>query len=240
MEKYLYSDLAKLEDIHFWHIAKREAVLAFTCRFKKKGNLKILDIGCGTGRNIKEFSQIGEVWGVDISKEAIEFCREKGIKTVKIGRSDKTGFRDNFFDVVTLLDVLEHIDEESTLREVRRILKKDGLMILTVPAFSWLWSQWDVVLHHRRRYSKNSLIKLLIKNQFKIQKISYMYSFLILPALAIRIIKSHFFKKNYGSDFHIYFPFLNRLLLFLARLERKIIFPLQIPFGTSLICISKK
>lgn len=244
MEKYLYKDLAKLEDSHWWHVAKREAVGELIKGFKwlnlvrgsTSKNLKILDIGCGTGRNVKEFAKFGQVWGIDSSAEAIKYCKEKGLKNIKLGTSDKTGFDNGTFDVVTLLDVLEHTDEDKTLGEIKRVLVKDGLLIVTVPAFSWLWSRWDEVLHHKRRYTKESLEKVLLRNGFKVRKISYMYSFLVLPALVVRFIKSMFSKKNYGSDFEISPPFVNKLLLWLSRGERVLSYPL--PFGTSLICVA--
>lgn len=239
MENYLYIDLAKLEDSHWWHIAKREVVGELMKRFfvLRTQNDKILDIGCGTGRNVKEFAKFGTMWGIDSSSEAIKFCKEKGLKNVRLGTSDKTGFDRETFDVVTLLDVLEHVEEDKTLREIKRILAKNGVLIITVPAFSWLWSQWDVVLHHKRRYTKQSLTSVLSRNGFKVRKISYMYSFLVLPALLVRFIKSLLFKKNYGSDFEISLPFINKLLLWLSRGERSMNYPL--PFGTSLICVAR-
>ena len=247
MEKYLYKDLAQLEDSHWWHISKRETVSNLMKRFyrslrsfqnDKKLKPRILDIGCGTGRNVIEFSKFGQVWGIDNSKEAIKFCKQKGLKNVGLGSSDKTGFGSETFDVVTLLDVLEHVEEGKTLFEIKRILKKDGVLIITVPAFSWLWSQWDVVLHHKRRYTKESLAKVLLKNGFKVQKISYMYSFLVLPVLVVRFIKSLFFKENYGSDFELSSPVINKLFLGISRIERAVIMKYQLPVGTSLICVA--
>ena len=250
METYLYKDLAKLEDSHWWHISKRETVVELIKRFyrsslrselqnDKEIKPRILDIGCGTGRNVVEFSKLGKVWGIDSSSEAIKYCRDKGLENVKLGSSDKTGLPNKSFDVVTLLDVLEHVDEDRTLREIKRILVKDGILIITVPAYSWLWSQWDVVLHHKRRYTKQSLEKALLRNGFKVQKISYMYSFLVLPVILVRFIKSIFFKKNYGSDFELSLPFLNKLFLAISRFERGVMTKYSIQVGTSLICVAR-
>lgn len=237
MEKYLYEDLYKLEDNHWWHIAKRRPVVEIIQKINSRDKLKILDVGCGTGKNMEVFSTLGEVWGLDNSKEAINFCKKRGLKNLKLATLQNNGFKDNEFDVVTMLDVLEHIDDEnSALIEVKRILKKGGCIILTVPAYGWLWSKWDEVLHHKRRYTKQALIKILEKAGFKVEKVSYMYSFLVLPVLFSRSIKSLFFSNNYGSDFKLNSKIINKLFYFLSLLEFKLSAYFNIPFGTSLVC----
>src|SRR5216684_3840556 len=107
MEKFLYEDLYKKEDRHWWHLAKRAAYLALIAKYLKVKNPRILDLGCGAGKNVEELSKLGEAWGVDISKEAIAFCKKRGIKNVKLGSAYKTGFGNGYFGLVTLLDVLE-------------------------------------------------------------------------------------------------------------------------------------
>lgn len=240
MEKYLYEDLYTLEEKHWWHISKRNMVSSLISKYITNKNPQILDIGCGTGKNVEMLSRIGTAWGLDNSVDAIEFCRKRGLKNIKLGQSSKTGFENSSFDAVTLLDVLEHVDEDPTLKEIRRILRDNQFLIITVPAFSWLWSKWDQVLHHKRRYTKQSLRKVLERNNFKIEKISYMYSFLVLPALLIRFIKSLFFKDYYPSDFKLSSPSVNNLLIRISNIERFFIENANIPFGTSLVCIAKK
>lgn len=240
MEKYLYQDLYDLEDRHWWHIAKRKSVSTFIDQFITSKKPKILDIGCGTGRNIKELSKFGQVWGLDISSEALSFCKKRGITKVRLGTAQKTNFPEKTFDIVTLLDVLEHVNELSTLNEINRILKNGGFIIITVPAFNFLWSEWDKVLHHKRRYTKKSLQKILVASGFKVTKISYLYSFLILPTMIIRFLKSAFLKKSYKSDFQILPPFLNSFLGIVSSIERAVMIKKDIPFGTSILCIAKK
>jgi len=239
MEKYLYEDLNNLEKKHWWHISKRKYVLNIIKQNIDKKNPKILDIGCGTGQNIKELSKIGDVWGIDNSKEAIKYCKLKNIDHVKLGSSEKTGFSESFFDVITLLDVLEHVEEDTTLEEIKKVLKKDGFLIITVPAFKFLWSKWDEVLHHKRRYTKKSLIKALEKNGFKTVKINYLYSYLFLPVLLIRPLKSLSKSKSYSSDFKINSNFVNRTSLIITNIERYLSDFVTIPFGTSIICLAK-
>ncbi len=166
----IYQDLFELEDSHWWHIAKRNMCVALIDRYIKFRNLKILEIGCGTGRNIQELVQFGNVWGIDSSAHAISFCRKRGLKNVSLGISEKINHMDRKFDLVTMLDVLEHTEDTKTVKEVKRVLKSRGYFLITVPAFMWLWSKWDEVLHHKRRYTKASLSNILKGNGFEIYR----------------------------------------------------------------------
>ena len=240
MRKNLYADLYTLEESHWWHRAKRTLCLSFIQKVSQGKKTKILDIGCGTGGNIKAFSQFGTTYGIDNSKSAIEFCTKRRLKRVKIGSAYASGMPASFFDVVTLLDVLEHIEEKKALREIKRVLKPGGTLIITVPAYQLLWSEWDVVLHHKRRYNKTQLTGLLTTEGFVINKCSYLYSFLFLPVLLIRSLKMLVKKKEYTSDFTINAKPINNFLLFLATIEQRILMARQIPFGTSIICIANR
>jgi len=240
MEKYLYKDLYELEESHWWHISKRKTGIELIRNFLRVKKPKILDIGCGTGKNLEILSALGTAWGIDISKEAIIFCKKRGLDRVSLCTAERTNFPSSSFDLVTLFDVLEHTNDEKSISEIFRILKSNGLVILTVPAFSFLWSNWDVVLKHRKRYTKKSLKTILERRGFKIKKISYMYSFLILPVFIIRLIKSSFYENFYPSDFKLSSPLINRTLLKLTDFERTLIKNCTIPFGTSLVCVAEK
>ena len=240
MEPYLYEDLYKLEDSHWWHIAKRKMCVALIDRYIKFRNLKILEIGCGTGRNIQELMHFGNVWGIDSSAHAISFCRKRGLKKVSLGISEKIDHKDCKFDLVAMLDVLEHTEDTKTVKEVKRILKPHGYFLITVPAFMWLLSKWDEVLHHKRRYTKNSLSQTLEGNGFEIVKISYAFSFLVLPVVITRFIKSIIYKKEYPSDFKLSLPLINKIGNLACMIERWIILKFSIPLGTSVVCLARK
>ena len=245
MKKYLYKDLYKLEDLHWWHKAKRKLVSFFLEKYlldknKERVTAKILDVGCGTGKNLEVFSKFGKVWGLDNSHEAIAFCKKRGFMNVNLGSIEKMPYKKEFFDAVTALDVLEHVDDSRALKEIKRILNKDGFLVITVPAFEWLWSRWDEVLYHKRRYTEKSLTRVLKNNGFKIINISYTYSFLVLPALIIRGIKKLLYKDYYPSDFQLSNKILNSLLSTLANVERIFIINSKIPFGTSLVVVAKR
>lgn len=240
MQKYLYQDLYDLEDIHWWHKAKRNLVSFFLNQNLRNKDSKILDVGCGTGKNLEAFSKFGNAWGIDSASEAVTFCKKRGIKNVIKGSIEKMPFKQSNFEFVTALDVLEHVDDSKALKEIYRVLKESGIIIATVPAFPKLWSRWDEVLHHKRRYTKNTLEKALGETGFKVIKISYTYSFLLLPALIIRTLKKIIYKDYYPSDFELSNKILNNLLGNIANLEKFFIINARVPFGTSLIVVAEK
>lgn len=240
MRKDLYKDLYDLEDKHWWHIAKRQMCELLIDKFIPKKRLSILDVGCGSGKNLEFFSKFGTVYGIDNSSKAIEFCKKRGLNNVRQANSSNTKLTSSKFDLVTLLDVLEHVNEESTFSEINRVLKNDGFLIISVPAYKFLWSKWDEILNHKRRYTRYSLKKILIANKFKIIKISYMFPYLVLPSLIIRPIKNLLYNDNYPSDFKLSNSFINKMMIVFSIVERKIMSILYIPFGTSIICICQK
>lgn len=241
MRKYLYKDLYQLEDKHWWHVSKRRAVVGCIQSYLKNTNPRILDIGCGTGKNLEQLKKYGKIYGLDNSKEAIKFCNQRGLKNIRLGKAENMPFKSDSFNLITLLDVLEHTDDNKTLNEVYRVLEKDGLLILTVPAFSWLWSDWDKVLHHKRRYNLNNLAKLLQKHSFTVSYATYLYSFLVLPALIIRQIKQKFLKsEKYSSDFKLSNDLLNKIIGVMANIEFKIVQKIPLPLGTTILVVAKK
>jgi len=240
MNTKYYKEMYELEDKHWWHIAKREVVLNLIKKYCKKKNPEILDVGCGTGKNIETFSNLGTVYGIDYSKNAINFCKKRGLLKISLGNSERTTFKNGAFDLITALDVLEHTNDKNTISEIHRALKPEGIFILTVPAYPSLWSKWDEDLGHKRRYTLKNINKLLINNGFSIIKSSYFFSFIVIPAYILRRIKSRLYGNNYPSDFKIVTPLLNSLLLHLSKLEKLFFLKTGIPFGTSIVCVAKK
>ena len=109
------------------------------------------------------------------------------------------------------------------------------------PAFSWLWSRWDEIAHHKRRYDKKRLFKILKNNNFNVIKATYLYSFLVIPVYLTRKIKQKlFYKQEYPSDFRLNNPILNNILNFLSFLEFKIAEKISLPFGTTILVVAKK
>lgn len=239
MRRDLYSDIYKQERKHWWHLAKKKLVKELLKNHFLGERPKILDVGCGTGMIIESLGEIAEMWGVDKENEAIKICKKRGVKNVLKGSAENLPFKEGVFDVITALDVLEHTNDEKSLREFYRVLKPKGKLILTVPAYPWMWSKWDEVLGHKRRYTERDLIEILNKNGFRIIKSSYLYSFLLLPAYAIRKVKEKF-SNEYSSDFLLSNRLMNKMLGILADMERVYFLKKKIPFGLSLIAVAER
>lgn len=239
MRKDLYEDLYQTESNHWWHKAKRAYVVGMIGDHADKNKKTILDVGCGTGKNMEELSSLGVVYGIDSSDEALLFCKKRRLKNIQKGLIEKIPFEKNSLDVVCALDVLEHVDDVEAISEIYRVLKNKGILIFTVPAFSWLWSKWDEVLGHKRRYSPNMLQKLFPDDKWIVKRQTFIHSFLVLPTYLIRLIKSKS-NKQYSSDFQLMNPPFNLILGFLSHLEQMAVKRYDMPFGTSLLCVIQK
>lgn len=240
MELYLYQDMYDLEDQHWWHKAKRALIIESLQKLSYSKKSKLLDIGCGTGRNIQAFNNLMEAHGIDMSFAAIKFCKQRGLTTVTKSSAAKTSFKEHSFSVITALDIIEHTDDQAVLKECWRLLKPGGTLIVTVPAYQWAWSKWDEVLHHQRRYTSQSLKAVLTQQGFKLKKLSYVYSFLLLPVLIIRKIKSLNSKDKYSSDFALSNQLIDTILGKVAAVERWLLWRVSIPFGTTVFAIALK
>jgi len=246
MRADLYKDLYQKENYYWWHVGKRRLIKSLIRNYiinkdLKRKKLKILDVGCGSGKMTEDLKVFGEISGIDSSKKAIVFCKKRGLKDVyKIDIGDKLPFPEKTFDLVLVLDVLEHIEnDQKVLRNLKRIMKEEGFLILTVPAYQRLFSYWDKMLGHRRRYTKNGLTRKLRRNGYQILKISYFNSFILIPAIVFRFFKSKLKENKPPSDFVNLPRFFNSFLLFLSDLEREILKLANTPFGLSIIAIVK-
>ncbi len=235
----LYQDLYQTEEDHWWHRAKRQFVSLFIHKYATKKTSSILDIGCGTGKNMEEFASLGNVWGVDISDDALHFCKKRNLIQVKKGEAEKLPFGEKTFSTICILDVLEHVDDKKSFSEIRRVLVDGGSVVITVPAFSWLWSKWDEILHHKRRYTKEQLSHILKESGFKVIRSTYIHSFLIFPVIVVRGLKG-LQKKEYSSDFQVNNRSINAIFMFLSKLEQFWVTYYDMPFGTSILCIAQK
>jgi ubiquinone/menaquinone biosynthesis C-methylase UbiE len=241
MRKDLITQLYEQEKFYWWHRGKRSIVRKNLQTYRRGKKITILDIGCGTGMLLKELPSDDFVWGLDSSDQALDFCRKRGFSRLKKGMlGKKLPFRNKEIDVILMLDVLEHVgNEQKALEEIARILKPGGLVIITVPAYQSIYSYWDKMLGHYRRYNSGTLNKLFITNNFQKLKLSYFYSFLLPTAIIFRFIK-HLFGKNFSSDF-VKLPLVIHELLFrLCQFETALISKFPLPFGLSIIGVFVK
>ena len=251
MRKDLITDLFEKEETYWWNLSKREMVFGLLkslgCLKEGKKDAIGADIGCGAGYTAKVFESRYRMVGVDVSRDALQLCRGRGLKRLCQMETDKFAlpFKSDTFDLVLVLDVIEHLDDDTqALMECRRILRNGGRLIVTVPAFRALWSPWDEALGHRRRYTAQELTGAAAKAGLRIDRISYIFFFVFPVAVLVRCFKRAFQKdpRRYSSDFIPIPKLLNDLLIRVGRFEQWILTRLQwnLPWGLSLIAVMTK
>jgi len=247
LEKEEYRKHFELEERFWWFVGKREIIeTIFKCyNVIKDGESNLLDIGCGTGLNLKIFQEYINSFGCDLSDEAIYFCKKRNLKKIVKSNAEKLPFKNEIFHIVTLLDVLYHKNIQSdinVLRETKRVLKKDGYLIITDSAFNFLLSRHDIAFHARERYTKEKLSIKLKENRFFILKLSYFIFFLFPIVLSVRFIERLTLNKNIKPESNLkpINNMLNKILIHILRMEAFLIRYLNFPFGSSLLCLAKK
>lgn len=219
-------------DKYWWFIARKIAIKNVLRKIKFKG--EILDIGCGAGGNLKMLSEFGDVTGIEKDQELIKNAKSIGFRVLEGHLPNNIPSLNNKLSLITIFDVLEHIeDDNESIKTIFSILEKDGHLLLTVPAFKFLWSKHDEDNMHFRRYTLPKILDLLSANGFKIVYSSYLF-FLLSPAVFfIRKI----LKREKISPIN---PYLNKLLILICAIEAFFLNFTRLPFGTSIIVLAKK
>lgn len=155
MDPKAYEQMAGLEDRHWWFVGRRQILSRVIAGIPLPPSACILEAGCGSGGNLEMLSQFGQVWAMERSEIALPLARARGIAIVEEGElPHRIPFGSQQFDLIALLDVLEHLDEDTAaLEALIQRLKPSGYMVITVPAYPWLWSAHDELNHHKRRYT---------------------------------------------------------------------------------------
>jgi 2-polyprenyl-3-methyl-5-hydroxy-6-metoxy-1,4-benzoquinol methylase len=240
MEEELYRKFYEIETIHWWFSARLNIVMDL---IKHKANLpgkaKVLDIGCGTGAILSKLSEQFEAYGTDTSPLAIELCQRRGLKNAYCCTLATFPLPKLKFDLVTMLDVIEHIDDEAgILHGAFQALRPGGYLLVTVPAYQFLWSNYDELNHHKRRYTRTRLMHVLEENGFTVHTISYFNTLLFPTALFERVAEKI---MKVGSDTTLKVPFrsLNLLLRSVFGWERFFLRKITFPFGLSVIALAR-
>jgi SAM-dependent methyltransferase len=234
-----------LEEKHWWFVGRREIILSLAGKYYPgRERTKILEIGCSGGPLLKSLLSQGYsyIYGIDNSREAIRLCKRRGLKNVFLMDGVKPNFNSEEFDLIIASDVLEHIqDDEKAVKEWKRILKRDGVIICFVPALKALWSKHDEANEHRRRYTKKDLENIFAKNDFKIIKSSYWNIILFLPTFFYRLLTRAFLEEYSSHQLKKSNYILNFLLSKLLRIENFFLnIGVSYPIGISVFVIAKK
>ncbi len=239
MEQVIYEDMHRLERTHWWFRARRE-ILASVVRHHVRPGASILDVGCGTGFVLEELRKDYDVHGIDDAEIAVRFCHEKGLDFVERGVLGQSPLSRPSFDLIMFLDVIEHIDDDvGVLRAARELLAPGGSVLIAVPAFQALWSEHDVVHHHKRRYSRSSLDRTIRAAGLASRWTSF-YNSLLFPAIfAARMVGRLRGGSASDADAVPAGP-VNELLYRTFRAEQGLLSRLRLPLGVSLLCIAQR
>lgn len=184
MEDSYESDTLAVEDRHWWYRGRRRIVLDAVRSLSLPGQPRILDAGCGSGRNLVELARFGEAVGLEPSPRGAEVARARGAGEVVEAGIDAMPFEDSSFDLITCLDVLEHIeDDRGALHELRRVARPGGILLITTPAYPWLWSSHDELNRHCRRYTRRVLLDRAVEAGWRPLRTTH-FNALLLPVAA--------------------------------------------------------
>lgn len=238
MDRVIYDRMAEHDSTHWWYRARREVLASVIARkITLPKAARILEIGCGTGHNLPMLARFGRVDAIEIDDAA------RGVAERRLGRPvgasplpEMTGVADGTYDLVALLDVLEHVaDDVAALRAIARRLKPGGTILLTVPQYPWMWSGHDVANHHHRRYVKKTLAASVRGAGLRLDLLTSFNSLLFPLAAAQRGAAR--LRGKQGSDDNPPPGPVNALFERVFGLERYLIGRVPMPPGVSLLAI---
>jgi SAM-dependent methyltransferase len=179
----------RAEDRHWWYRGRRSVLGRVIEDLSLPPQARVLDAGCGSGRNMVELVRYGTVTGVELSPTSVALARARGAGEVVEGSVMQMPFEPASFDLVVCLDVIEHLaDDLEALRELRRVVAPGGSLLITVPAYQWLWSGHDVVNHHHRRYTRRTLLAVAERAGWNSMRTTYFNSLLLPVAIMLRVL----------------------------------------------------
>lgn len=238
MDRSVYASMSAQEGTHWWFVARRAIVdRLIRTQVAPRPDACILEAGCGTGGNLTMLARHGTVEALEYDGEARAFASERGVARIEAGMLPGTiGFGDQRYDLIALLDVLEHVEEDrASLAALRARLADGGRILLTVPAVPWLWSDHDVLHHHKRRYTLAGLQAVAEAAGLKVQSVGYFNSLLFPVAVATRTVHRLLRRKG-GLDSEPS-PIINGALRMIFGWERYLLGRIRFPIGLSLYAV---
>jgi SAM-dependent methyltransferase len=239
MREDVRHETAAVEDRHWWFRGRRRIVARWLERLPSGADRRILEIGCGSGGNLPLLARHGRVDALDTDETALGYARARGCAEVRAGSlPHDLPYAPESFDLVVMLDVLEHVDDDAaSLRAARGLLKPGGAALVTVPAHRFLWSAHDDAHDHRRRYGRDELRDLARGARLSIRYLSHFNAALFLPIAAVRLLT----RGGAGSTGLQVPPApLNDLLAGLLGAERHLMPALTLPWGVSLLLVGHR
>jgi 2-polyprenyl-3-methyl-5-hydroxy-6-metoxy-1,4-benzoquinol methylase len=238
VDRVIYDRMAEHDSTHWWYRARRDILASIVGRkISVPAAARILEIGCGTGHNLAMLSQFGIVDAIEIDDHS------RGIASKRLGRDvgasplpELVGVADQSYDMIAILDVLEHVeDDRAALIAIAERLRDGGKILITVPQWPWMWSGHDVANHHFRRYTKATLRKVIADAGLKLEMLQSFNSLLFPLAAADRIVAR--VTGRTGSDDALPAAPINALFEKIFALERYLVGRVPMPPGVSLVAI---
>jgi SAM-dependent methyltransferase len=229
-----------VDERHWWYRGRRRIIRAELDRLELPAGARVLDAGCGSGRTLQELTAYGaEIHGIELEPEAADVARSRGHGEIRIGRLEELPYADGWFDLITCLDVIEHTpDDRVALRELRRVSKAGGWLLVTVPAYPALWSLHDEANHHYRRYRRDSLRAAAVDAGWRVRRMTSFNSVLLAPAAAVRLVQRRRARSDYRPEIALGPGWLNALLERPLRLEARWLEQgRSLPAGLSLLAL---
>lgn len=239
MERVIYDRMAQLDELHWWYRARRDVLRALIERtIRPPPDARLLEAGCGTGHNFGMLGYFGTVDGIEIDAQARAHAEKRLGRTISDAPlPELPGIARSSYDLVAALDVVEHIDDDcGAVAALGDCLKPGGKLLLTVPAHQWMWSAHDELNHHKRRYSKRRLAKLIDDSPLRLESIGYFNSLLFPIAVAARLA-ARASGKGGGDDALPPRP-VNYLFERVFSAERGLIGKVALPPGLSLFAVA--
>jgi len=239
MERVIYDRMAELDELHWWYRARRRVLQALIERVvTPPPEARILEVGCGTGHNLPMLARFGKVDAIEVDAEARAFAEKRTGRAISSAPLPTLhGIARGHYDLVAALDVVEHIDDDrAAVAALAACLKPGGKLLLTVPAHQWMWSAHDVLNHHKRRYSKRGLARLIESSPLKLQAIGYFNSFLFPLAVGARLASK--LTGRGGDDDSLPPRPVNYLFERVFAAERRLIGTVPLPPGLSLFAVA--
>jgi SAM-dependent methyltransferase len=214
MDETLMKATLEVDEHHWWYRGRRRVIRAELDRLPLPPGARVLDAGCGSGRTLQELVDYGDVSGIELNTEAAALARGRALGDVEVGRLEELPWEDGTFDLITCLDVIEHVpDDTAALAELRRVCRPGGWLLVTVPAYQALWSRHDEANHHYRRYSRAALRAAAGAAGWELVLMSSFNSLLLAPAAAVRLAQRRLGTHNgYTNDLDLGPAWLNDVL----------------------------